>query len=154
MRLLGEQGVPVVLGVADVAQRPDRAGDEHLLARDLPRVPRDLHGVGVDPLDLVLEEARGELAAVRAEGVRLDQLGPGADEAEMERQDALRRAEVRLLGAAEARNRARDQGSHAAVAADRRAAREALDEGIRHAATLKAAAGGADAEGELLRPRD
>ena len=144
LRLLGEELAPSVLRVADVAERPDRAGDQHLRARDLPRLAGDLHRLRVDALDLVLEEARGQLAPVGAEGVRLDQLGSRADEADVQREHALGRADVRLLGAAQPRNRARDQGSHAAVAADRRAAREALEEGVRHRATLKAAAGAAD----------
>ena len=141
-----------LLGI--VAAGPDRAGDEHLLAGDLARLASELHGSGVDLLELVLEEVLGELRAARAEGVRLDQLGARADEAEVEREDALGRAQVRLLGTAQAWNGARDQGSHAAVAADRGAACKALEEGAGHLATLKAAAGGADGPSELLRPRD
>ena len=45
---------------------------------------------------------RGELAAVGAERVRLDQVGAGLDEAGVELDDGLGRAEVRLLGAAKA----------------------------------------------------
>ena len=44
-----------------------------------------------------------ELAPVGAERVRLDQLGARVDEAEVQRDDALGRAEVRLLGRAQAR---------------------------------------------------
>ena len=44
----------------------------------------------VDPLEVVLEEVAGELAPVRAERVRLDQLGAGVDEADVERDDGLR----------------------------------------------------------------
>ena len=62
---------------------------------------------------------RRELAPVGAERVRLDQLGAGADEARVQRHDALRRAQVRLLGAAQARDGARDERAHAAVGDDR-----------------------------------
>ena len=49
-----------------------------------------------------------ELRPVRAERVRLDQLGARADVAEVDVDDALGRAEVRLLRAAQARDRARE----------------------------------------------
>ena len=131
-RLLGELVEPPVLRVADVTERPDRAGDEDLLARDLARVACELHACGIDRLELGLEKVARELAPVAAERVRLDQLGARADEAEMEVDDALRRAYVRLLGAAKASDGARDQGAHATVAADRRPLREPFGERVRH----------------------
>ena len=87
--LLRERREALVLGVADVAERPDRAADVDVAARHLARVARELHAGGVDLLELLLEEVGGELAAVGAERVRLDQLGAGADEPEMEVDDAL-----------------------------------------------------------------
>ena len=42
-RLLGEQLAVVLLAVLDVAERPDRAADQHLAAGDLARLPRELH---------------------------------------------------------------------------------------------------------------
>ncbi len=98
LRLLGEQRAAVVLRVGEVAERADRAGDQHLPSRDLSRLARDLDAVGVDPLDLVLQEASCELASVRTEGVGLDQLSARIDEAEVEREDALGRADVGFLG--------------------------------------------------------
>ena len=118
--LLRERREALVLRVADVAERPDRAADVDDTAGDLARVARELHAGGVDLLELLLEEVRGELAAVRAERVRLDELGAGADEPEMEVDDALGGADVRLLGAAQARHGARDEHAHAAVGGDRR----------------------------------
>ncbi len=65
------------------AERPDRTADEDVPARDLPRLAGQLDGSRVDPLELVLEEVVGQLAAVRAERVGLDQLGAGVDEADV-----------------------------------------------------------------------
>ena len=79
---------------------------------------------------------RGELAPVGAEGVRLDQVGARVDEADVERDDGLRRAQVRLLGGAQARARRRDQRAHAAVGHDRRPVGEPAQERLGHAATL------------------
>ena len=44
---------------------------------------------------------RRELAPVRAERVRLDQLGARVDEADVQRDDRIGRAQVRLLGGAQ-----------------------------------------------------
>ena len=123
--LLGEDGV-AVLGRA--AERPDRAGDEHVGAGHLACVARDLDGSLVDRRDVVLEVVLGELAAVGAERVRLDDVGAGADEAEVEREDALRCPDVGLLGTAQTCDRARDERPHPAVADERRSRRESLEE--------------------------
>jgi hypothetical protein len=123
------------LRALDVAERPDRAGDEDVASRDLARLARELHTRAHDPFELLLEEVLRELRTVRAERVRLDQLGARPDEAEMDVDDALGRAQVRLLRAAQPRYRAREQRAHAAVADDRRARREPFDE-ARHAPSL------------------
>src|SRR5262249_11943653 len=52
-------------------------------------------------LEIVLEVVGGQLAPVGAEGVRLDQLRPGLDEADVQRHDRLWGAQVRLLGRAQ-----------------------------------------------------
>ena len=83
LRLLGEDGLAVL---RRAAERADRPGDEDVRAGHLARVARDLHGGLVDRRDVVLEVVLGELAAVRAEGVRLDDVRAGADEAEVERE--------------------------------------------------------------------
>ena len=108
-------------GARRLAERPDRAADEDVAAGDLARLARELHAGRVDPLELVLEEVRRELPAVGAERVRLDQLGAGVDEAHVQRDDGLRRAQVRLLGRAQPRHGGRQQRAHAAVGDDRRA---------------------------------
>ena len=132
--LLGEDLGPL-LGRerARVAERADRAGYEDVAARDLARLARKLDARAVDPLELVLEEDLRQLVAVGAERVRLDQVGARAYETRMERLDALRRLEVRLLGAAQTRDCARDERPHAAVSDHHRAGGEALLEAAAHA---------------------
>ena len=103
-------------GPIEPAMKTSRAGD-------LPRLAREPHAGRVDPLELVLEEVRRELRPVRAEGVRLDQLGARADVADVHRDDALGRAQVGLLGTAQPRHGGRDERAHAAVGDDRRARR-------------------------------
>src|SRR5262249_10003543 len=76
LRLLRKELESHVFVVSDVAERTARPGYEYLGTRDLPRLARDLHRLGVDALDLVLEEPRGELAAVGTEGVRIHHLRP------------------------------------------------------------------------------
>ena len=133
LRLLAEE-LALLGGVEplDVADRADRAGDVDVRARHLPRLAREAHRRRVDPLELVLEEVPRELAPVGAERVRLDQLGAGADEARVEGDDALGRAQVRLLGAAQPRHGAGDQRAHAAVGHDRRPRAQAFLEAARH----------------------
>ena len=62
------------------SHRSDRAADEDVAAGHLTRVARELDARRVDSLQLVLEELAGEFRRF-AEGVRLDQLGAGVDEA-------------------------------------------------------------------------
>ncbi len=126
-RLLGER-----LLVRKLPGRPDRAADEHLTAGDLASLAGELHAGRVDPLEIVLEEVLGQLVPVRAEGVRLDQLGAGVDEADVHRHDRVRGAQVGLLRAAEARDGGREQDSHAAVGDDRRPGPEAFGEARSH----------------------
>ena len=111
------------------AERADRAGDQHVRARHLARLARELDAFAVDPRDVVVEEPCRELRAVRPERVRLDQLGARLDVADVYRHDDLGRDEVRLLGCAQpARRSARDQRAHAPVGDDRRPRREAVEE--------------------------
>ncbi len=135
-RLLREHRALVVAVLARVAERPDRARDEHVAAGHLPRIARDLRGRLVDRTDVVLEVALAELSPVRPERVRLDQLGAGADEPEVEGEHALRRTNIRLLGTAQPWNGARDEDSHAAVRNDRRAGCEPREEPSRHPGPL------------------
>ena len=138
-RLRGVEGA--VLGRVEdleLAQRADRPGDEDVPPRDLARLPREAHARGVDLLERVLEERAGELAPVGAERVRLDQLRAGGDVSRVHGDDALGRAEIRLLGTAEAGDGARDEGTHAAVCDDRRARGETVEEAAHEPATLDA----------------
>src|SRR5688500_16613431 len=137
-RLLGEEPGSL-FEVRVVAERADRAPDEDVAPGDLARLAGEADAGGDDLLELVVQEVAGQLAPVRAERVRLDQLGARADEADVQRDDGVRRAEVRLLGGSEARDGARDERAHAAVADDRRTVLEALDEsvGCRHSVSLR-----------------
>ena len=135
-RLLGEDLQALLLGHATLAERPDRAGDEDVAAGDLARLAGELDRGAVDLDQLVLEVARGELPAVRSERVRLDHVCARLDEADMELDDGLRRAEVRLLGNAHARGGARDEDAHAAVGDQRRAGREPFEEAVGHRRSL------------------
>ena len=110
----------------ELAQRADRARDEDVATRDLARLTGEPHRRGVDALELVLELVPREVAAVGAEGVRLDQLGARADVARVHRDDALGRAQVRLLGQAQAGHRLGQQRAEPPVGDDRRAARAAV----------------------------
>ena len=112
----------------DVAERPDRAADEHLATRDLACLARQLHR---RPRPSSRTRPRGSSAQFRAggaEAVRLDQVGARADVAEMDVDHRLRRADVRLLGTAQPAHRACEQDARAAVGHDRRPGREALEE--------------------------
>ena len=120
-----------------LAEGADRAGDEDLAARHLARLPREPDAGRVDLLQLLLEVERRQLAAIRPERVRLDQVGAGANEARVERDDALRRAQVRLLGAPQPRHRAGDERSHAAVGDEGDAARQPFLEPRRHSANSR-----------------
>src|SRR2546430_2227152 len=58
-----------------LADRADRAGDEDLLARDLAGFPGELDRANIDVSNLAVEAMAGELDAVGAAGIGLDQLG-------------------------------------------------------------------------------
>ena len=134
-RLLREELEPL-LRARRLAERPDRAADEDVAARQLPRLAGELHRGRVDPLELVVQVVGGELPAVRAERVRLDQLRAGVDEAHVQRDDRLGRPQVRLLGRAQARHRGGQKRPHPAVGDDRRALLQACLETAGHARNL------------------
>src|SRR5262249_20272525 len=82
-RLFGEEAGTTLRSELDVAERADRASDEHVPAGYFARLAREPDRGGVDLLDLVLEERRSELRAIRSERVRLDQLGSRPDEGDV-----------------------------------------------------------------------
>ena len=135
----------------ELAERADRARDEDVAARDLARLAGEPDAGGVDRLERVVEQHAGELAAIRAEGVRLDQLRPRRDVARVDGDDALRRAEVRLLGAAQAGHRLRDQRARAAVRDDRRAVAQAFEETAHGSAMLVVSPGATSAPRRIGR---
>ena len=88
--------------IRELAQWTDRAGDEDVAPGDLTSLARQLDRGAVDRLDLVLEVMRGQLAAVRAERIGLDQVGAGVDEADVEGDDRFGSAEIGLPGSGDA----------------------------------------------------
>ena len=128
-RLLGIER-PVLGRIEDLelTERPDRACDEHVLPGDLARLAREADAGRVELLERVVEHDARELAAIRSEGVRLDQLGACRDVAGVHRDDALGRPDVGLLGAAQALHGARDERAHPAVGDERRAGAESVEE--------------------------
>ncbi len=113
------------------AHRADCPADPELPAGDLPRLAGELDGRRVDLLELVLEVVLCELGPVGAERVRLDQLRARVDEADVHRRHGVGGAQVRLLGAAEARDRGREDDAHPAVRDDRRPVAQPLEEARR-----------------------
>ena len=126
-RLLGED-LAAQARCHRFAERTDRAAYEDVATCHLACLARELDRRRVDLLEPVLEEVMRELAAVRAERVRLDQLGARVDEADVQRDDRFRCAEVRFLGTAQTRNRGREERAHASVGDDRGAATQAFEE--------------------------
>ena len=120
----------------ELAERPDRAGDEHVSAGDLPCLARKPHACGVDLLEGVVEQCARELPPVRTEGVRLDQLRTRRDVSGMDGDHALGSLQVRLLWAPEAMHGSRDERAHAAVGDERQARAEAFEEAAHEPATL------------------
>ena len=112
----------------ELPERPDRARDEDVLPGDLARLARETDAGRVELVERVVEHDAGELAAIRAERVRLDQLGTCRDVAGVHRDDALGRPDVGLLRAAQALHRARDERAHPAVGDEGRARAESVEE--------------------------
>ncbi len=120
----------------ELAERSDRPRDEDVAAGHLARLAGEADACRVDLLEGPVELYPLELAAVRPEGVRLDQLGAGSDVARVDGDDALGRSDVRLLGAAEAGHGLGDQRSRAAVGDERRAGAQAFEEAAHGSAML------------------
>ncbi len=125
-RLVGERRAVRVAG------RSDRTADEHLAPGDLTRVSCELHAGRVDPLEVVLEKVLGQLVPVRTEGVRLDQLGAGVDEADVHRHDGVGCTEVGFLGAAQPGHRRGEHDSHSPVGDDWRPGAQAIGKAPGH----------------------
>ena len=98
-RLLGEEpGALFGVRVVDSPSGPIEPADEDVAPGHLAGLAGEADARRDDLLELVLEVVARQLPAVRAERVRLDQLGARADEADVQRDDGVRGAEVRLLG--------------------------------------------------------
>ena len=78
----------------------------------------------------------GQLAPVGPEGVRLDQVGAGVDEADVEGDDGLWRTEICLLGRPQPGHGGGDQGAHPAVRDDRRTGLQTCQKSVRHGVKL------------------
>ena len=108
-----------------------RIGRQRTPRPQLPvRDERSAFAFGAKPV--ILERHR-----LRIEGVRLDQLGAGVDEADVQGDDRLGRAQVRLLGRAQTGDGGRQQGAHPAVGDDRRPLAQARLEAASHGPRLE-----------------
>ena len=107
------------------------------LGRRLPAVmPRDLDALPSDDPHLVLEAVRGEAKRVRAEGVRLDQLGARAQIVAMDAFHQRGAREVQLVEAVlEADTTLVEEGAHRAVG-EQWALGETREQEGRHALAL------------------
>ena len=101
--------------LVQVSERSDRARHQDVFPRHLASLSGELDPALDDLGQPVFEELRGELSAVGAEGVRLDQLCTGLDKAEMDADYGFGGLKVRLLRAAQPGNRRRDECAGAAV---------------------------------------
>ncbi len=131
-RLLGEELVALALDVAASPIGPIAPA----MKTSRPEISRASRA-SFTPIELIFSSSSSRKCAaslrpVGAERVRLDQLRAGVDEAEVQRDDRLGRAEVRLLGRAQTRHGGGDQRAHAAVGDDRRALAEARLEAAGH----------------------
>jgi hypothetical protein len=148
-RLLEEDVVGALGSVAplEVAERADRPRDENGHAADFPRLARELDPALHDLLEPIVEELGRELAPIRSEGVRLDQLGAGPDEAEVHLDDGLGRFQVRFLGATEARDDGSQERAGPAVGDDDAALVQSLERPAHAAETTAAVSVPRDEEG-------
>ena len=116
------------MAAVEIAVRADRARDEDVLPGDLPRLARELDPALDELGDPVVEQMGRELVAVRAEGVRLDQLGARADEGGVGGDHGLGGDEVRLLGDAESGHARGEERAGAPVRHDHGPLAQALEE--------------------------
>ena len=131
-RLLGERREAFVLGISDVAERADRAGDVDGAPRHLPRVSGELHGG-----ELICSSScsRKWVASLRrfAPNVFVSiSSAPARMNPRWRSTTLCGERRFASSGDREARDGARQQCAHPAVAADRRAAPEPFEEARRH----------------------
>src|SRR5438034_1266768 len=114
-----------------LTDRPDRSGNEDLLARDLAGFASQLDRPEIDVTDAPFQAMAGELDSVRAEGIGLDQLSAGGNVRAVNFLDDFGLGEVELVERALEADAARVKlGAHGAIAQQRPAAKP-LEEGIR-----------------------
>ena len=96
-------------------QRPDRAGDQHLMRGGFAGLAGNLHAAMIDLGDLIGEAERGELGAIGAEGIGLNNLRAGLDIGLMNAKDCLGLGGVQLLKAALRADGLKQHGTHGAI---------------------------------------
>ena len=117
-RCLGDADAPDRLEL--LADRPDRSGDEDLLARDVARLASQLDRPEIDVTDAAFEAMAGELDSVGAEGIGLDQLRAGGNVRAVNFLDDFGLREVEFVKRALEADPARVQlGAHSPVAQQR-----------------------------------
>src|SRR5207237_1272368 len=111
---------PARLRATSTAERPDRAQHEDAAPGALADVAGEPHAPGVDLAHPIREPVDRELEAVRAEGVRLDAVGPRGDVVGVDRLDDLRLVQVEDVEAGVERHAAGiEHRAHRAVAEER-----------------------------------
>ena len=128
-RRLGDADAPDRLEL--LADRADRAGQEDRLAGDLAGLASQLDRPNVDVTNPAVEAMAGELDAVGAEGIGLDQLGAGGNVRSVDFLDDFGLREIEFVeGTLEADAARVELGAHGPVAQQRPPAKP-LEEGIR-----------------------
>ncbi len=111
------------------AERADRSGDPAVVSRHRAG---DLRAAKVDGMDLVGQPEIGELEAIRAERIRLDHVGAGADVFAVHVGDEIGPGDVQLVEAAIEEDAARvEHRAHRAVA-DEHTLIERVEKGVGH----------------------
>src|SRR5208283_4710059 len=97
------------------AQRADGAGYEHFASGGLPRFTGDFHATAVQALNIFAEANGSKLEAVRAKGIRLDDLRAGFNVRLMHTENGFGFRGVQLVEAADCADGFVQQGTHGAI---------------------------------------
>src|SRR5215471_1900767 len=97
------------------AQRADGTGDQHFASRGLARFAGDFHAAAVQALHIVAKADGSKLEAVRAKGIRFDDLRACFDVGLMDTENGFRLRGVQLVEAADRTHGFVQQRTHGAI---------------------------------------